>query len=150
MSCFTVLLTLVISTRWRFIQHHCVNLCSALSDISLCYNCSHDQSHLVQCKLPLGEATPNLFCLPTQLVQLSWATKFINKFPFKITQQDIVMAYGGKQILLPCDGNKYDRHLSTAVGQAVACATVTQRARVRFPVRTSFLDEVFFGVFPHL
>ena len=33
--------------------------------------------------------------------------------------------------------------LSTAVGQAVACAPVTQRARVRSPVGTSFLGEVF-------
>ena len=40
--------------------------------------------------------------------------------------------------------------MSTAVGQAVACAPATQRARVRSPVRTSFLGEVCFGVFPHL
>ena len=33
---------------------------------------------------------------------------------------------------------------STAVGQAVACALVTQRARVRSPVGTSFPDDVFF------
>ena len=33
---------------------------------------------------------------------------------------------------------------STAVGQAVACAPVTQQARVRSPVGTSFLGEVFF------
>ena len=32
---------------------------------------------------------------------------------------------------------------STAVGQAVACAPVTQRARVRSQVGTSFLGEVF-------
>ena len=32
----------------------------------------------------------------------------------------------------------------------VACALVTQRARVRSPVGTSFLGEVFLGVFPHL
>ena len=31
----------------------------------------------------------------------------------------------------------------TAVGQAVACAHVSQRARVLSPVGTSFLDEVF-------
>ena len=36
---------------------------------------------------------------------------------------------------------------STAVGQVVACATVMQRARVRSPVRTSFLGEVFSGFF---
>ena len=36
---------------------------------------------------------------------------------------------------------------STAVGQAVACALVTQRARVRSPVGTSFLGEIFSGVF---
>ena len=35
-----------------------------------------------------------------------------------------------------------------AVDQAVACAPVKQRARVRSPVGTSFLS--FFGVFPHL
>ena len=34
---------------------------------------------------------------------------------------------------------------STAVEQAVACAPVTQRARVRSPVGTSFLGEVFQG-----
>ena len=33
--------------------------------------------------------------------------------------------------------------LSTAVEQAVACAPVTQRARVQSPVRTSFLDDAF-------
>ena len=32
---------------------------------------------------------------------------------------------------------------STAVGQVVACAPVTQRARVRSPVWTSFLGEIF-------
>ena len=32
---------------------------------------------------------------------------------------------------------------STVVGQAAACAPVTQRARVRSPVGTSFLGEVF-------
>ena len=35
---------------------------------------------------------------------------------------------------------------STAVEQVVACALVTQRARVQSPVGTSFLGEVF----PHL
>ena len=40
--------------------------------------------------------------------------------------------------------------VSTAVEQVVACALVTQRARVRSPVGTGFLGEVFFGVFPHL
>ena len=34
-----------------------------------------------------------------------------------------------------------------AVVQAVACAPVTQRARVRSPVGTSFLGEVFSGFF---
>ena len=38
---------------------------------------------------------------------------------------------------------------STAVGQVVACAPVTQRARVRSPVGTSFLGEIF-GGFAHL
>ena len=41
-------------------------------------------------------------------------------------------------------------HKITAVGQAVACASLTQRARVRSPVGTGFLGEVFSGVFPHL
>ena len=36
---------------------------------------------------------------------------------------------------------------STAVEQVVACALVTQRARVRSPVGTSFLGEVFSGFF---
>ena len=35
--------------------------------------------------------------------------------------------------------------LSTAVDQVVACALVTQQARVRSPVGTSFLGEVFWG-----
>ena len=35
----------------------------------------------------------------------------------------------------------------TAVGQVVACALVTQRARVRSPVGTGFLGEVFAGFF---
>ena len=39
---------------------------------------------------------------------------------------------------------------STTVGQAAACMPVTQQARVRFPVGTSSLGEVFFRVFPHL
>ena len=37
--------------------------------------------------------------------------------------------------------------MSTAVEQVVACALVTQRARVRSPVGTSFLGEVFLGFF---
>ena len=36
---------------------------------------------------------------------------------------------------------------STAVEQVVACALVTQRARVRSPVGTGFLGEVFSGFF---
>ena len=40
--------------------------------------------------------------------------------------------------------------MSTAVEQVVACALVTQRARVRSLVGAGFLGEVFFGVFPHL
>ena len=36
---------------------------------------------------------------------------------------------------------------STAVEQVVACALITQRARVRSPVGTSFLGEVFSGFF---
>ena len=35
---------------------------------------------------------------------------------------------------------------STAVEQVVACALVTQRARVRSPVGTGFLSEVFLGI----
>ena len=38
----------------------------------------------------------------------------------------------------------------TGVEQAVACAPVTQRARVQSPVGKSFLSAVFIGVFPHL
>ena len=41
-------------------------------------------------------------------------------------------------------------YLSTAVEQAVACAPVTQRARVRSLVETSFLGEVFFGILSYL
>ena len=36
--------------------------------------------------------------------------------------------------------------MTTAVEQAVICAPVTQRARVPFPVGTSFLGEVFRGI----
>ena len=36
---------------------------------------------------------------------------------------------------------------STAVGEAIACASVTHRARVRSPVGISFLGEVFSGFF---
>ena len=36
---------------------------------------------------------------------------------------------------------------STAVDQVEACASVMQRAQVRFPVGTSFLGEVFSGFF---
>ena len=36
---------------------------------------------------------------------------------------------------------------STAVGQAVGCAPVMQRAWVQSPVGTSFLGEVFLGFF---
>ena len=35
------------------------------------------------------------------------------------------------------------RHMTTAVGQVVACVPVMQRARVRSPVGTSFLGEAF-------
>ena len=38
-------------------------------------------------------------------------------------------------------------YTTTAVEQVVACTLVTQRARVRSPVWTSFLDEVFSGFF---
>ena len=38
----------------------------------------------------------------------------------------------------------------TAVEQAVAFAPITQGARVRSPVRTSFLGEVFSFFFSHL
>ena len=45
----------------------------------------------------------------------------------------------------------YEKYLfllkSTAVDQVVACAPVTQRARVRSPVGTNFLGEVFSGFF---
>ena len=37
--------------------------------------------------------------------------------------------------------------MSTAVDQVVACAPDTQKARVRSPIRTSFLGEVFSGFF---
>ena len=37
--------------------------------------------------------------------------------------------------------------VSTAVGQAAACAPDMQWARVRSPVRTGFLGEVFSGFF---
>ena len=37
--------------------------------------------------------------------------------------------------------------MSTAVEQVVACALVTQWARVRSPVGTRFLSEVFSGFF---
>ena len=39
----------------------------------------------------------------------------------------------------------YTKFESTAVDQVVACAPVAQRARVRSPVGTSFLGEVFRG-----
>ena len=43
--------------------------------------------------------------------------------------------------------NRYQQYSvpSTTVGQTAACMPVTQRARVRSPVRTSFLGEVFQG-----
>ena len=37
----------------------------------------------------------------------------------------------------------HTNQLSTAVGQEVACTPVTQRARIRSPVGTSFLGDVF-------
>ena len=37
--------------------------------------------------------------------------------------------------------------MSTTVEQVVACALVTQRARVRSPVGTGYLGEVFSGFF---
>ena len=51
----------------------------------------------------------------------------------------------GKQLIKVLISRK-----SSAVEQVVACALVTQRARVRSSVGTGFLGEVFFGVFPHL
>ena len=46
------------------------------------------------------------------------------------------------------ENTKYLPHSgSTAVGQAVACAPVTQQARVRSPVGTNFLGEDFSEVF---
>ena len=50
----------------------------------------------------------------------------------------------GHLVLLKELKTTYDQiKASTAVGQAVACAPVTQEARVRSPVGTSFLGEVF-------
>ena len=48
---------------------------------------------------------------------------------------------------ISCLPEHFESDLSedTAVGQAVVCARVTQRARVRSPVGTSFLGEVFSG-----
>ena len=43
--------------------------------------------------------------------------------------------------------HKISKTESTAVGQVVACTPVTQRARVRYPVGTSFLGEGFFQGF---
>ena len=43
--------------------------------------------------------------------------------------------------------NIYIDNKSTAVEQVVACARITQRARVRSPVGTGFLGEVFSGFF---
>ena len=40
---------------------------------------------------------------------------------------------------------EFSHKFSTSVGQAVACAALTQRARIRFPVGISFLGEVFRG-----
>ena len=37
--------------------------------------------------------------------------------------------------------------MSIDVGQVVACAPVTQRARVRSPAATTFLGEIFSGFF---
>ena len=42
---------------------------------------------------------------------------------------------------------KSDKRGYTAVEKVVACALVTQRARVRSTVGTGFLDEVFSGFF---
>ena len=42
---------------------------------------------------------------------------------------------------------QFTNQKSTAVDKAVACASVTQRGRVRSPVGTSFLGEVFSGFF---
>ena len=39
---------------------------------------------------------------------------------------------------------------TTALEQVIACSPLTQRARVRSPIGTSFRDEFFFGVFPQL
>ena len=70
------------------------------------------------------------------------------------------MSSGSRVISCTHNGNKDHRwprgnvvasqYGSTAVGQAVACAPVTQRARVRSPVVTSFLGEVFSGFSSHV
>ena len=61
--------------------------------------------------------------------RLGYAENFINIF-----QDEIQAAHWS-----------YDQiSLFTALGEVVACAPVMQRARVRSPVRTSFLGEVFF------
>ena len=57
------------------------------------------------------------------------------------------MATNKKLVYLHFCTYYFTNYTSTAVGQAAACAPVTQRARVRSPVGTSFLGEDFFGVF---
>ena len=53
-----------------------------------------------------------------------------------------------KQKKISDDRQHYDKWTeSTAVGQAVECVPVTQRARVRTPVEKSFLGEVSSGFF---
>ena len=61
-----------------------------------------------------------------------------------------VQLFIGSDIDSSVDVNQCNHNITktvTAVGQAVACAPVTQRARVRSLIGTSFLGEVFLGFF---
>ena len=78
-----------------------------------------------------------------------WFSELLSTIPLN-NRNSIVQLRALIYILLWVEFINLFKYLYTAAGQAVACAPVTQRARVRSPVGICFLGEVFIGVFPHL
>ena len=94
-------------------------------------------------------STWTIFILNQTLVaEITRGIQFVVIFAYKIQRNGQNIS----NLLLICrsrlSSGYHTRHWkSNAVGQAVACAPVTRRARVRTSVGTSFLGDVFSGFF---
>ena len=94
-------------------------------------------------------STSTIFILnQTLIAEITQGIQFVVAFAYKIKRN----CHNLRNLLQICrsrlSSGYHTRHWkSTAAGQAVACAPVTQRARVRTSVGTRFLGDVFSGFF---